>query len=153
MLPFPSPEDERLYFKPEQEKRLVETGVQSRLFDLLTRPGSPQLEPRGAALLSEHTKFVTVAELVVALGTDPGKSSALLETQIRDWLMESGWTPKREPGGQRRRGYAQPDEWPPVFPDEPTDTPAPGALADVDGDAPAGGDAPPQDGGDDYAPI
>lgn len=129
---YPSQDEERLYFKPEQEKRLVETGVQSRLFDLLTRPGSPSMEVKGAAAMCQHTAFVTVAELVTALGTDPGKSSALLETQIRDWLMENGWTPRREPGGQRRRGYARPAVWPPEFADEvdeqPT-TPAPVGAA------------------------
>lgn len=117
---YPTPEEERAYFRPEQEKRLVETSVQSRLFDLLTRPGAPSGEGKAAADLNEHTGFVTVAQMVTALGTDPGKSSTLLETQIRDWLMEHGWTPTRETGGQRRRGYARPDVWPPVFEEEQT---------------------------------
>lgn len=152
---FPSPEDERLYFKPEQEKRLVETGVQSRLFDLLTRDGAPQSDTaRGTAAFSKHTSFVTVADLVVALGTDPGKSNNLLETQIRDWLMENGWSPKREASGQRRRGYSRPDVWPPKFEDEPPPpNAAPVALDGGGGEGSAAGDVPQWTGGDDYAPI
>lgn len=158
---FPSEEEEKLYFYPEQEKRLVETGIQSRLYDLLTRQGSPSAEAKGAASISQHTKFVTVAELVVALGTDPGKSSAPLETQIRDWLVKYGWEDKREGGGQRRRGYKAPDVWPPdVPPDEDDDdnaasaelAPGPGPAPAPVGGEPEGCDAAPAGGGGDYDP-
>lgn len=158
---FPSEEEEKLYFYPEQEKRLVETGIQSRLYDLLTRQGSPSAEAKGAASISQHTKFVTVAELVVALGTDPGKSSAPLETQIRDWLVKYGWEDKREGGGQRRRGYKAPDVWPPELPPEEDDddnaasaglAPGPGPAPAPAGGEPEGRDAAPAGGGGDYDP-
>lgn len=137
---FPSPEDEKLYFLPEQRKRLVETSVQARLFNLLTREGAPGGDGKATAELSQHTAFVTVDQMVMALGTDPGKSTAALETQIRDWLMENGWMSGRETGGQRRRGYARPDVWPPVFEDEdpkdeqPNDAKASAPDASGDGD-------------------
>lgn len=160
---FPSEEEEELYFVPQQEKRVVETGIQSRLYDLLTRPGAASADARGAASICQHTTFVTVAELVIALGTDPGKSSSPLETQVRDWLVKYGWDSKREGGGQRRWGYRQPKVWPPVIPPDedddddnaPADAPAPGpGPAPV----PSGGDgewpgAAPSPGGGDYDPI
>jgi len=159
---FPSEEDEQRYFLPEQEKRVVETGIQSRLYDLLTRQGAPSAEAKGAAYINQHTTFVTVAELVVALGTDPGKSSAPLETQVRDWLVKYGWEDKREGGGQRRRGYKAPDVWPPVVPPDeddednaPSGAPVPGpgpgpAPSDGDGEWPGAAAFP---GGGDYDPI
>lgn len=157
---FPSEEEEELYFLPEQEKRVVETGVQSQLYNLLTREGSRD-NLKGAAALSVHTSFVTVAELLVALGVDPGKSSSPIETQVRDWLVKHGWEDKREGGGQRRRGYQKPKEWPPVVPpdegddDAPPDAPVPGPGP---APAPAGGDgewpgAATAFGGGDYDPI
>lgn len=118
---FPSREDEEAYFVPEQKKRLVETSVQARLFNLLTREGAPGGDGKATAELNQHTSFVTVDQMVMALGTDPGKSTTALETQIRDWLMENGWIPGRETGGQRRRGYARPEVWPPVYEDQDLD--------------------------------
>ncbi|MGV3679687.1 MAG: VapE domain-containing protein [Acidovorax sp.] len=158
---FPSEEEEAAYFIPEQEKRVVETAIQSQLYNLLTREGA-RGEAKGPATLSMYTTFVTVAELVVALGTDPGKSSNPLETQVRDWLVKFGWTSGREGGGQRRYGYKAPKVWPPEIPpdeddedDAPQGAPAPGPGP---GPAPAGGelegrDAAPASGAGDYAPI
>jgi putative DNA primase/helicase len=161
---FPSEEDEELYFLPEQKKRVVETAIQSRLYDLLTRDGSRD-NVKGAAALSMYTSFVTVAELVVALGADPGKSSNPLETQVRDWLVMYGWDSKREPTGQRRYGYRAPKVWPPEIPPDDEDdddnnaptgapVPGPGPVAP----APAGGEeeqpsAAAAFGDGDYAPF
>lgn len=110
---FPTREEEEAYFIPEQKLRLVETAVQSRLYELLTRDGSLKDEPGSVRRLSNLTKFVTLAELVLALGADAAKSTSLLEGQIRGWLDSHGWTPKRETGGERRRGYEPPKVWPP----------------------------------------
>ncbi len=112
---FPSPEDEEIYFRPEQELRLVETGVQGRLWALLTREGAPAAEGAAQKGYSVNTTFVTIADLVQALGADPGKSSPMLEGQVRDWLNENGWEYLRETSGQRRRGYMRPQVWPPVI--------------------------------------
>ena len=144
----PTEQEETEFFKPEQDLRLVETGVQGRLWSLLTREGVAQGEQRSSFTFSMHTSFVTIPDLVQALGTDPGKSSPMLEGQVRDWLNENGWEYGREGGGQRRRGYKRPEVWPPVFPEETPPAPAAGGN-----DGPVGVDAPPPDGGDDYAPI
>lgn len=146
---YPDDDEERLYFRPEQEKRLVETSVQSRLYDLLTRPGAPSSEAKSTLDINQNTQFLTIDKLVVALGVDPGKSSALLEGQVRDWLLENGWVRAREGSGARRWGYRQPDVWPPAIADE---TPADAAGTDQPGGA-ASDSAPPLPPVDDDEPF
>lgn len=114
----PTPEEEETYFLPEQRKRLVETAVQSRLYELLTREGAANGEGKLSMQLTQHTTFVTLTDLVSALGADAAKSTTLLESQIRGWLEASGWEAGRESTGQRRRGYKQPVVWPPAIEDE-----------------------------------
>lgn len=125
---YPSLEEEATYFVPEQEKRLVETSVQSRLYELLTRAGAPGTESKLTVELSVNATFVTIDKLVMALGTDPGKASTLLEGQIRGWLEAQGWEYGRESTGARRRGFSQPKVWPPVIVDD--DAPKPGTNDD-----------------------
>jgi predicted P-loop ATPase len=115
---YPSLEEEKAYFVPEQEKRLVETSVQSRLYELLTREGAASKEGAATLELNQHTAFVTIDKLVIALGTDPGKASTMLEGQIRGWLEAQGWEYGRESTGARRRGFKRPDVWPPEIEDE-----------------------------------
>ena len=115
----PTPEQEEEFFVPEQKLRLVETAVQSRLYELLTREGASSMEGATTNQLNQLTTFVTLDRLVTALGADAAKSSSLLETQIRGWLEAHDWTYRREPTGQRRRGYWQPKTWPPLIEDDP----------------------------------
>lgn len=116
---YPSLEEEAAYFVPEQEKRLVETSVQSRLYELLTREGvAGSVDGKQTTELTQHTTFVTLDKLVIALGTDPGKASTLLEGQIRGWLEAQGWEYGRESTGARRRGFKQPLIWPPKIEEE-----------------------------------
>jgi hypothetical protein len=122
----PTREEEKLYFEPEQRKRLVETAVQSRLYELLTREGAANGEGKLTMQLTSLTKFVTLNELVAALGADAAKSTSLLESQIRSWLEANGWVAARESTGQRRRGYRQPEAWPPELDDD--DEPGPSAA-------------------------
>jgi predicted P-loop ATPase len=142
---YPSLEEEDLYFVPEQEKRLVETSVQSRLYELLTREGAPGGEGKATVELNVLTKFVTIDKLVIALGTDPGKASSILESQIRGWLEAYGWESGRESTGARRRGFSKPEIWPPVIKDDETS-----ALDGSSGDRPAQGE---NNEGDDDAPF
>lgn len=114
----PTREEEELYFEPEQRKRLVETAVQSRMYELLTREGAPKEEGKISNDLNQHVTFITLDRLVSALGADAAKSSSLLESQIRGWLDAHGWTYGRESTGQRRRGYKQPLVWPPKIEDD-----------------------------------
>ena len=115
---YPTLEEEEQYFVPEQEKRLVETSVQSRLYELLTREGAGSKEGAATLELNQLTAFVTIDKLVVALGTDPGKASTMLESQIRGWLEAQGWDYGRESTGARRRGFKRPDVWPPQIASE-----------------------------------
>lgn len=110
---FPTEEEEAIYFVPEQAKRLVETAVQARLYELLTREGSPAGEAMRSEALNQLTTFVTLPQLCLALGADPSKSTAQLESQIRAWLDAYGWLAHRETGGSRRRGFRKPVMWPP----------------------------------------
>ncbi len=124
---FPTPEEEEDYFVPQQEKRLVETSVQSRLYELLTREGARAGEGRLTLELTASTTFVTIHQLVEALGTDAGKSGPMLESQIRGWLERYGWENRREKTGLRRRGYARPEAWPPPI-EEDDDAPVPAPV-------------------------
>ncbi|RYF02358.1 MAG: virulence protein E [Comamonadaceae bacterium] len=152
---YPSPADEAAYCVPEQELRLVETGVQGRLWSMLTREGPPAAEGAAQKGFSLHTVFVTIPDLVQALGADPGKSSPMLEGQVRDWLNENGWEYGREGGGQRRRGYKRPEVWPPVIKDDEEDgsatgAPPPASAEPYDPIEPA---AAPWGEDEDYAPF
>ncbi|MBL0919366.1 MAG: hypothetical protein IBJ14_11730 [Hydrogenophaga sp.] len=115
----PSREEEELYFKPQQERRLVETSVQGRLYELLTRGGDWVAGADVTDRLSVCTEFVTLPTLVKQLGISEGRSTNQLESQIRSWLEAHGWKPEREPTGQRRRGYRRPAQWPPGPQDRP----------------------------------
>lgn len=133
----PTLEEEQRLFVPEQELRLVETGVQSELLRLLTRQGTKDEGAAGASSqLTENTSFVTISQLVRALGTDVGKSTTMLESQIRSWLEAQGWKygrlGKALESGVRPWGYKRPEGWP---------APAPG---DESGDT---GPRGPEDGG------
>lgn len=108
----PDSSQERRLFNPMQDSRLVETAVLSELQAVLTR--DPQAAGI-AARVNNLTEFVTMGELVLALGVDAAKSNAALEGQIRDWMANQGWERvKRQVNGVRAWGYARPRDWPPV---------------------------------------
>jgi putative DNA primase/helicase len=115
---YPTKEEEDEYFVPEQMKRLADTSVQSRLWELLTREGALPQEGKSTIELTRHCQFVTLHHLVAVLGADAAKSTATLENQVRSWLEFMGWKSGREGGGQRRRGYKAPKIWPPEIPDD-----------------------------------
>jgi len=145
----PTPEQERRLFVPMQENRLVETAVLSELLHVLTR--TPVATGIGS-LVNELTSFVTIAQLVFALGVDAAKSTPALEAQIRSWLDHEGWERvKRQVNGARAWGYVRPAGWPKAEPDgedmesqagEPpappatTPPPIPGGTTQDDDDAP-----------------
>jgi len=120
---YPTRDEEETFFWPEQQQRLVETSVQARLYELLTREGSTAGEGRASNELNVLTTFVTLPMLVRALGSDEAKSTSLLEGQIRGWLESQGWESARESTGQRRRGYRQPAQWPPKADEQDEGTP------------------------------
>lgn len=130
----PTQEQEQRLFKPMQDSRLIETAVESRLMLLLTREDVGA----GGSPIHAGASFVTIDQLVVALGSDVAKSSAALENQIRGWLKQQGWTHgKKQISGVRLPGYHCPDVWPPQ-----TDVVGLDQIV-VDGDAPAAAGAPP----------
>ena len=138
-VPFvPEPAEEARLFVPMQESRLVETAVMSELLNVLTR------EPTAAgigAVVNELTEFVTMAQLVTALGVDAAKSSAALEAaQVRAWLEHEGWErSKRQVNGVRAWGYTRPRDWPPIDHEQTTAAQgapgASGAMTTTDDDA------------------
>lgn len=140
----PTLDEEQRLFVPEQELRLVETGVQSELMRLLTRPGAAgEKGAEGASTaITMNTNFVTIGQLVRALGTDVGKSTTMLESQIRSWLEAQGWNYGRlgakNEAGLRPWGYKRPKDWPPAIPDEENTDPGPdGQGGDNSGQAQA----------------
>lgn len=145
----PTPDQEARLFVPMQENRLVETAVLSELLHVLTR--TPVATGIGA-VVNELAGFVTIAQLVFALGVDAAKSTPALEAQIRSWLDHEGWERvKRQVNGARAWGYVRPAGWPKTAPEgedmeapageEPAPPttpppPAPGGYTQDDDDAP-----------------
>ncbi len=106
----PSRADEDRLFVPMQESRLVETAVTSELLRLLTR--SPK-DPGNQFEINELTDFVTLSQLITALGLDAGKSNAGLESQVRSWMNQQGWEyRKKQINSVRAYGWARPADWP-----------------------------------------
>ena len=119
----PTPEDEERLYVPIQESRVVETAVTSELQHLFTR--TPADTGQGA-VVNELTEFVTLSQVTQALGVDAGKSSAVLEGQIRSWFKQEGWArTKKQVNGTRGWGYTRPRGWPArdYTPDEPQPEP------------------------------
>ena len=145
----PTPDQEARLFVPMQENRLVETAVLSELLHVLTR--APAATGIGAQV-NDLTSFVTIAQLVFALGVDAAKSTPGLEAQIRSWLDHEGWErSKRQINNARAWGYVRPTGWPKQAPEgedmeAPADAqpappqapipPAPTGFTEVDDDAP-----------------
>lgn len=148
---FPDEAVEKELFEPQQKKRLVETAVQARLYQLLTREGTEPTEGKSTNWLDQNTKFVTLDGLVVALGADAAKSTAQLEQQIKGWLEAMGWEPGREGGGQRRRGYKRPAVWPPEIEAGEEDEAVPDGQAQQEDGEPGAGE--PSTEGADGAPF
>lgn len=112
----PTAEQEKLLFAPMQDSRLIETAVESRLMQLLTRDKQFAGFAAGAGQpgVSIESEFVRIDQLVVELGADVAKSSAALEGQVRGWLKQHGWRHgKKQMAGARASGYFRPDVWPP----------------------------------------
>jgi putative DNA primase/helicase len=132
----PTPEEEARLFVPMQESRLVETAVLSELLNVLTR--EPVAHGIGA-IVNNLADFVTMAQLVTALGVDAAKSSPALEGQVRSWMEHEGWErTKRQVNGVRAWGYARPRDWPPAdYADPPSMGLEPPSTTQGPGEAPA----------------
>ena len=149
----PTREEEEIYFVPEQKKRLVQSAVQARMYDLLTREGAPPTEAKITVELNQYSTFVRIDQMVQALGTDAGKSSGMLEGQVTGWLQSMGWTHGRESTGQRRYGYKRPPVWPPVVDEDEFEGDAHAAVLPFDETTGSGQARPDQYGGDDDEPF
>ncbi len=133
----PSREVEDRLFVPVQEARLVETAVTSELLRLLTRSPKDATNPFE---VNELTDFVTLSQLVTALGLDAGKSNAGLESQIRSWMNQQRWEyRKKQINGVRAWGWARPRTWPDRSLDDddaPADVGVPAMLEERGDDVP-----------------
>ncbi|WP_034409424.1 VapE domain-containing protein [Comamonas thiooxydans] len=106
----PTGEQEERLFKPMQESRLVETAVDGELLYVLTRvPVQNGIQ----SVVNELADFVTLPQLVQALGADPAKAPPGLQGQITSWLKHEGWERKRSSVAPRPWGYVRPKNWPP----------------------------------------
>lgn len=106
----PTPEDEERLYVPMQDSRVVETAVTSELLQLFTRDPT---DSGSGVTVNDLTEFVTLAQVTQALGVDAGKSSTVLEGQIRAWFKQEGWTrDKKQINGVRGWGYVRPRGWP-----------------------------------------
>ena len=112
----PTHQDELRLFVPMQESRLVETAVVSEMLNVLTRAGKTE---GPSSMVNCLTEYVTIAQMVVALGVDAAKSSPGLEAQIRGWFEHEGWEHvKKQINGVRAWTYARPAMWPLPEPEE-----------------------------------
>lgn len=138
----PSHQEEDRLFVPMQESRVVETAVWSEMMHVLTRPPGLSVP---SANVNGLAAFVTMAQLTMALGIDPGKSNAGLEGQIRSFMHHQGWdSAKKQINGARAWGYARPAVWPPIEDKDPVapDAGKPATNADA-GPLSAGGEPSP----------
>ncbi|MBL5979060.1 virulence protein E [Comamonas sp. NyZ500] len=106
----PTGEQEERLFKPMQESRLVETAVDGELLYVLTRV---PMQNGIQSVVNELADFVTLPQLVQALGADPAKAPPGLQGQITSWLKHEGWERKRSSVAPRPWGYVRPKNWPP----------------------------------------
>lgn len=106
----PTGEQEERLFKPMQESRLVETAVDGELLQVLTRV---PMQNGIQSVVNELADFVTLPQLVQALGADPAKAPPGLQGQITSWLKHEGWERKRSSVAPRPWGYVRPKDWPP----------------------------------------
>jgi putative DNA primase/helicase len=118
----PTPDVEARLFAPVQETRMVDTAVQSDLYRVLTRhAGLSGIESE----VHKDAAFVTISQVVSALGTDVAKSTPALEAQIRGWMDQEGWVRKRQATGTRQYGWERPAKWPKtISTDAPTALPS-----------------------------
>lgn len=121
----PSKEEEDRLFQPMQESRLVETAVESELLAVLTRKPNPNASGPSSFVHAE-VPYVTLAQLVQALGVDVAKAPNGLQQQVSAWLKHQGWEHlKKMIGGVRIWRYHRPEGWPrndaPVGLDQITD--------------------------------
>ncbi|GGH62230.1 hypothetical protein GCM10010975_26700 [Comamonas phosphati] len=121
----PTADQEERLFRPMQESRLVETAVDGELLHVLTR--DPVAHGVGAAV-NNLADFVTLPQLVLALGADPAKAPPGLQGQITGWLKHEGWERKRSSVAPRPWGYVRPRSWPPEERSGGLDEPAPAAA-------------------------
>lgn len=106
----PTGDQEERLFKPMQESRLVETAVDGELLYVLTRV---PMQNGIQSVVNELADFVTLPQLVQALGADPAKAPPGLQGQITSWLKHEGWERKRSSVAPRPWGYVRPKNWPP----------------------------------------
>lgn len=108
----PTPEEEERLFHPMQESRLVETVVESELLAVLTRAPNPNASGPMSIVHREAT-FLTISQLVQALGQDAGKAPAGLQAQVSAWMKHQGWArDKKQINGVRAWGFVRPAVWP-----------------------------------------
>lgn len=106
----PTGDQEERLFKPMQESRLVETAVDGELLQVLTRA---PMQNGIQSVVNHLADFVTLPQLVQALGADPAKAPPGLQGQITSWLKHEGWERKRSSVAPRPWGYVRPANWPP----------------------------------------
>lgn len=113
----PSREQEERLFVPMQESRLIESAVTSELMTVLTRvPGKGTY----GDMVNNLTDFVTIDQLCHALGADPGKAPAGMQSEIRAWMNAQGWSyEKKQINKVRRPGWVRPTDWPKDEPELP----------------------------------
>lgn len=123
----PTKEQEDRLFVPMQESRLIESAVTSELLTVLTRdPGKGTYSD----LVNNLTNFVTIDQLCHALGADPGKAPAGMQSEIRAWMNAQGWiSGKVQVNNVRRSGWSRPADWPKDAGDLPH-TAQPGPVQD-----------------------
>lgn len=128
----PSQDEEDRLFIPQQEARLADTAVTTKLLEVLTRAPS---QAGIGAIVHGMSEFLTLSQIVEALGVDSAKSTPALESQVRDWLYSEGWVRlKKQSHGVRAWGMQRPKDWPAGDKEEPE-----AAAASPSDDQPIGG--------------
>lgn len=110
---YPTQEEEKAWFKPEQSKRVQSSAVEEALMQFLCGDRSS----KGLTEVEPPTKVTTLACLE-GIGIDVAKSASnrMVQNEVLELLHQWGWEHKRSPrviNGKRPWVHVRPAVWPP----------------------------------------
>ena len=119
---YPTHEEERQWFAPEQSKRVQSTAVEEALFQFLCG----ERDSKGGNKELVAPSNVTLISCLEGIGIDVAKSSSnrMVQSEVIELLHKWGWQHKRSSrviGGVRPWLYIKPAVWPPIEETAPED--------------------------------
>ena len=132
---FPTHEEERLWFMPEQAKRVQSTATEEALLQYLCG----ERDSKGANKELTIPAHVTLVGCLEGIGIDVAKSASnrMVQTEVIELLHKWGWQHKRSSkavSGSRPWVYVKPAVWPPKEDASDDDANQPQSQAETESD-------------------